>query len=204
MEEIISLLFCVGEDNYTLSEYIKEARDIGVSKRIPLTAIPQGLQKGLSKIFLAHPKAIVKVTAAGKTLRDLAYHLLTIGKIELQAWMDMTDILNAYWTGEELNPNDFVPKGMLDITYGLSECSTRERNELIKEYGLEFCMGVFGYVPFSGMEYVCGKDEDELPEHLQHLEGYIEPVQVAYTKDNTRCPSCGRLIIDQCDYCKEE
>lgn len=60
-------LLWVGEKYYTPQSFIREAQQLGVSKRIP--QIPKDLKLGETWILLAHPKAIIKATKDnGKSL----------------------------------------------------------------------------------------------------------------------------------------
>lgn len=189
MSSVPSLLMTVGEQFYKLHEFIDEAEVAGVSKRIPIKSIPEGLQKGISKIFCAHPRAIVKVTAEGKTLQDLAYSLLEEGFIPEEQWTELVELEAPFWTGEELNAYDPVPAAMLDITYALSKLEGRKLAELEKELGLAYCMGIFGYSPFGGFQFVLGEDENDIPEGFEDVRtlaslGYVDPVRVKYFTDD--------------------
>jgi len=153
-----------------------------------MKSIPLGMEKGLSKILCAHPDAIVKVTTEGKTLHDLAYTLLEEGFLTDEQWTKLVELDKPFWTGQELNPGDFVPAGMLDITEAFSRLTDKRQAELTKELGLVFSMGVFGYAPFGGFEVVLRHDETELPKDLEDLQplvdmGYVDPIHV-YHKDD--------------------
>lgn len=58
--DVPSYIMGVGERHYTPESFIKEAMEMGVSKRIP--AIPRNLVVGKSVVFLSHKKAIVHKT----------------------------------------------------------------------------------------------------------------------------------------------
>jgi hypothetical protein len=176
-----SLLVCYGLQNYRLWEVIEEAEAHGISKRIPLTAIPEGMVQGASKIFAAHPHAIIKVLAPGKGLEDLAYALLEEGVLTQVQFSNLVDLEQPYWIGEELQPYDFVPESMLDIAMALSK--SEHWRDLVKAFEIEFCMGIIGYSPFSGFQYVLGKNDEGLPPELAHLDGYLEPVRIEYVDD---------------------
>lgn len=181
----VSILSCAGRKFYRLHEFIEEAEDDGISKRIPLGSIPEGLVPGRSKIFIAHPDAIVKVNAPEKTLRHLAWELVEAGVLTQVQYMKLVDLDNPYWTGEGLNSEDFVPECMLDITFALSilsEQDLRGYNKLVREFELKFCMGVIGWSVLQGVQYIAKKDEDDLPPELQHYRGLVTPVRVTYTE----------------------
>jgi len=193
MSSVPSLLVCIGKKYYKLYEVIREYKNDGISKRSPRKSVPRGLDKCLSKIFCAHPDAIIKVTTEGQTLHDLAYTLLTEGFLTEDQWDKLVELEKPYWTGEELQAGDFVPEGMLDITEAFSRLPDKRQAELTKELGLVFCMGVFGYAPFEGFQVVLRHDETELSEDLEDLQplvdmGYVEPVHVHYTDDTDGAP----------------
>lgn len=192
MSNVPSLLMCVGEQYYKLFEFIDEAKAHGISKRIPVNTVPEGLEKGLSKIFVAHPKAIVKVTVEGKTLADLAYALLEAGVLSQEQWEALVDLEQPFWTGQELKSGDFVPERMLDITEAFSKLDSQQARQLEKELGLQFCMGIFGFSPFGGFELVLKDNEEEIPEEFAHLEGLVEPVHVRYIDEEEDEDDTGR------------
>jgi len=174
---IPSILMTVGRQYYTLAEFIDEAKEMGVSKRIAMTSIPEGLVPGISKVFIAHPDAIVKVTADGKCLADLAQEVLG----EEYVSPDFA----PYWEQEKIQPDEVIPEHMLTLTYAFSKLPAAEREKLITEYGLVFHMGVIGYTYFDGFQFVVPDGQEELPEEAQQLRplvesGYVQPVHVTY------------------------
>lgn len=178
MAKAPSLLVCYGRQFYKLHELVWESKAHGISKRIPIKSIPEGLQKGVSKIFAAHPDAIIKVKADGKSLHDLAYDLYMDGFFSAVEWQNLVELTDPYWNGETLQPFDFVPACMLSVSMALSQ--SPKRDTLVGEYDVEFCMGIIGYSPFSGFQWVAGKDDEGLPEEIAHLDGYVEAVHVIY------------------------
>lgn len=58
--DVPSYITGVGERHYSPESFVKEAMEMGVSKRIP--AIPRNLVVGKSVVFLSHKKAIVHKT----------------------------------------------------------------------------------------------------------------------------------------------
>lgn len=169
-----SLLICYGREYYKLHEVIEEIQELGVSKRIPLTSIPKDMERGVSKIFCAHPDAIIRMPA-GNVLA-LATELREAGLITAQQLVDVIE--DSAWDDET---HAQVPVTMLPMSIALSMASNRA--ELIEVYSIEFCMGIFGYVPFSGFQYVTKEGEDQLPEQLDYLKGYVEPVKIIYEED---------------------
>lgn len=188
LESVPSLLVCVGKEHYKLHEVLAEYGDIGVSKRIPKTAIPEGMVKLVSKIFVAYPEAILKVTKEGSTLFDLALYLYEMGLLSDYTWDELMDnrydnLDAAYWEEDKLNPEDFVPESMLQLASAFSKLLEDVRAEAIKEFGIKFQMGIVGYSYFQGFQYVVKPGEDGLPEDLAHLEGYVEPITCVYDED---------------------
>ena len=49
----VDIIMWIGEDNYTVSEFIEEAKAMGVSKRIPANSIPEGIIPGRSRLSLS-------------------------------------------------------------------------------------------------------------------------------------------------------
>lgn len=178
-----SILMTVGREHYKLHSLISEYSQQGVSKRIPKTAIPDGLVPQVSKIFIAHPDAILRVTVNGKTLNDLVVALVNL-KVLTQVQIDeMEDLDKPYWSQNELNPYDFVPPNMLTISSALSTLSNPERAKVEDEFGIEYCMGIIGFAHVSSIQYVTKPDDDGLPDDLKHLEGYVTPVRVIHDED---------------------
>lgn len=187
-----SIIMCVGREYYSLKDVIDEYSQLGTSKRISMTSIPQGLVRGESKVFIAHPDAIIKVTAKGRTIADLVYEMYAEGATwEHSIFLEIIDGLldKPYWTGEELQPGDFVPDDMLWISIMLSAMDPVIYTYLVKTYELEFCMGIIGFSPFSEIQLVLPDDVEDLPDNLRDLEPYInsgviQPVHVSYTEDS--------------------
>lgn len=180
MSETPSLLLCYGLQYYKLHELIYEAETQGLSKRVPITSIPEGMEHIKSKLFVAHPHAIVKVTEEDQTLQDLAYDLYEQGFLSEKEWNALVELEVPYWDGQELEADDFVPASMLDVAIALSKVDTRQKNKMIKKYGIEFCQGIVGYSYFTGFQYIVKEGEDGLPDELANLDGYVEAVRPVY------------------------
>jgi hypothetical protein len=176
MTTVPSLLLCVGRQFYKLYQYIDEAEDIGVSKRIPATSIPEGMVRGVSKIFVAHPDAILTLTNPDWNLRDL---VLDLNDYQVVPASVLYEIEN-----ESVDDTEKGYSHMLDIAIAFSRLPNEERARLIETYGIEFTQGIIGYSPFYGFEYVLAPDETELPAELAHMDGYIEGVHMVYLDDD--------------------
>jgi hypothetical protein len=181
---IPSVLMCVGSDPYKLHKMISEYSAWGVSKRIPSTAIPEGLVPYKSKIFVAHEHAILRVRNSRCTLVDLAVMLEWEGLLSAgQNWAELLEIDTRFWQGDALGSAEFVPGAMLNLAIALDSAEPDLRRKIIKEFDIEFCMGVVGFSYIERVEYICKPGEEELPEELAHLEGYVTPVRVVKTDD---------------------
>ena len=182
-KDVPSILMCVGKQYYKLSEFVDEAERDGISKRIPTTNIPQGLVPYVSKIFVAHPDSIIRTKAEGKTLSELASRLLEIGTLPYLSFIDIPEIYSPYWQNEKILSYEFVPACILDLALALDRCEDKVRDKLIEEFGIEFCMGIFGYSYIQSLVYIAKEGEEELPEKLVDQEGYVQPIHVVHLKD---------------------
>lgn len=180
VQDAVDIKMYAGEEHYTVGEFIREARDIGVSKRIPKTAIPEGIVPGVSRIFIAHNKAILICTAGD--IRDLADDLTDLDLLnsETKGFFELVEP----WGVEagELLPDDFVPEQMINLVMAFEDVEPDISRELIKKYGIEFQPGIIGWSYLTGLQYVLPKGENELPAELAHIE-HLEPVYVEYEQD---------------------
>lgn len=156
MNKPIDIIMWAGEEHYTVSSFIKEAERMGVSKRIPRTAVPEGIVPGQSRILIKHRQAIVH----SEYLDELLLGLYTHGM-----------------------PEYSLPDDMLKVVMFLEDLRDEDHQTwkfLVEEYELTWTSGVIGYSYITSIQYVASDDEEELPEDLQHLEGYVEPVRIEY------------------------
>jgi hypothetical protein len=179
----LDILMWVGKEYYTAGSFIKEAKTMGVSKRISKTSIPEGIVSGQSRLFICHPEAILKVTADDKDLSDLLDILWNLGLIS-QDDIEMATWDEVYWEYENLQPMDFVPEGMLTIVKALDSADKNLRSQIVKDFEILWHPGVIGYSYIVGLEYVCKDDENTLPPGLSHMDGYIKPVIVEMDEDD--------------------
>lgn len=173
-----SALMVVGRKFYKLHEMVEEYKDMGISKRIPVTSIPEGIVPMKSKLFVAHPDAIIRVTVDGKTLLDLALDLVDEELITPEDLVEIVEMEQDFWEGEDLNPEDLVPTPMLTLAMAYSQ--SMHQGHYIGAYGVETCMGVVGYAYLDRIEYVVRDGEEELPEELSHLDDIIELTSYDY------------------------
>lgn len=187
-----SLLMTVGRKYYRLHEIVDEVSAHGLSKRIPVNSIPEGLVPMASKVFLAHPDALVIVTAEEYTLEDLVYALFELGVFEHAQIEAFVDLDKRYWAGQPLKETDFVPEPMFWIAYALSKMSVaipEDYARVVDKFGVQYQLAIFGYTPFGGIEVVLKDSENDLPTELDHLrpfvdDGTVEMVHVDYTSED--------------------
>jgi hypothetical protein len=165
------IIMWVGEEHYTVREFIEEAKQMGVSKRIPRTAIPEGIVPGESRIFIKHHKAIVHCN-----------DLVGLGEeLGIPIEQDIED---------SLDPDTPLPENMLRLVMELDEIRS-DSHELYDaiagelSYDVWYSPGVIGYSYITGLQYVAYDDEDDLPENLQHMSHLVEPVRVVYDESNS-------------------
>ena len=78
----VDLVLWVGQESYPkATPYVREAEELGVSKRIPVNSLPEGVVNGITRLFLKHRRAIPVVTAKGKTFQDLVNKLVELSLI---------------------------------------------------------------------------------------------------------------------------
>lgn len=173
-----SILMCVGKSFYELHEMVEEYQDMGISKRLPITSIPDGLIPYKSKLFVAHPDAIIRVTVDGKTLLDLALDLADEELLTADEVYEITMMEEDFWFSDDLNSEDPIPEPML--TLALAYSRSQHKAHYIGAYGVETCMGVVGYAYMDRLEYVVRDGEETLPEELAHLDDELELTSYTY------------------------
>jgi hypothetical protein len=150
-----------GEEHYTVSSFIEEARTMGVSKRIPATAVPEGIVPGRSRILIKHRRAIVHSNSEEYTLHDLVEHISILRDGPMyDVRDDMLQIVMMLERFEEVDHDFWM--------------------QLVSEYDLYWTPGVIGYSYITSIQYVAHDHEEGLPEEMAHLEGYVEPVRIEY------------------------
>lgn len=192
MDNIPSLLVYVGAEHYTVGDVLREYATDGVSKRIPLNGVIDGLIPGQSLILVAHPKAILKVTAPGLTLFNLAGDLFDDDALpgittldELYALAD--DLNTEFWSYSALEPDDFIPENMLFLASALGDYPGKSKLE--DKYSIVYCGGIIGYSYFTGYQLVVPNGKEELPALWQDKlggmidSGTVELVHVNYVED---------------------
>ena len=162
MDKPVDVIMWAGEEHYTVGSFIREAERMGVSKRIPATAIPEGIVIGQSRILIKHRQAIVHGENFDAFLLELQY-------------------------GFDLAEDYLPPDGMLRLVMFLEDLKSVSPlvwDTLVEKYNLTWTSGVIGYSYVTSIQYVAQDFEDDLPEELSHLEGYVEPVRVEYDDES--------------------
>jgi len=158
MDKPIDIFMWAGEEHYTVGAFIREADRLGVSKRIPRTAIPEGIVPGQSRILIKHRQAIVH-----GNLKDL------LRKLDEASYLHHCEL-----------PND-----MLRLVLFLETLKEKDFDiwqELVEGYELTWSPGVIGYSYITSIQYIAYDDEKELPEDLQNIEG-VEIVRIEYVDE---------------------
>lgn len=157
MDKPVDLIMWAGEEHYTVSSFIDEAKRMGVSKRIPQNSIPHGIVPGQSRIFIKHRKAMVYGELEGLSIElSHNFHIIT----DLGIDDNMLELVMILEQIHEQNPEYW--------------------NELVEEYDLTWAPGVIGYSYITGLQYVAQDNEEGLPEELAHMEHLVEPVRIEY------------------------
>lgn len=168
--QINDFLMMVGKEHYTVPQFISEAKTWGVSKRIPVTSLPEGLVPGISRLILWHPQAIPVIGAAGKTLRDLACALIEQGCLA-QAMV------------KEIMEDGPTNTGTLELTCAFWRAQKEIQETITLALDLTWQGGVFGYTYLQDPRVVLPKGIEDLPEKLKHLEGKVSLIHVAYEEE---------------------
>jgi hypothetical protein len=169
MNKPIDIIMWAGEEHYTVSSFIEEAKRMGVSKRIPRTAIPENIILGQSRILIKHRQAIVH----SERLDEL---FLTISHVYNIPEFALTDK-----SRKGLN----IPDTMLRMVLFLEELKVADPvtwEKFVEVYGLTWSPGVIGYSYITNIQYVAYDDEEELPEDLQNIEN-VEIVRIKYADE---------------------
>ncbi len=164
MSGIVDVIMWAGENNYSVSEFINEARKMGVSKRIPRNSIPEGIVPGRSRLFIKHKKAIVSGIDLDDLLKELNLYPF-LPEHMLQLVMQLEQI-------REDDPEYFY--------------------KLVGEHELTWSPGVIGYSYISSIQYVVEEGEEGLPKDLAHIK-YLEPVKMEYADGSNESKSSSSL-----------
>jgi hypothetical protein len=160
MTKPIDIIMWIGEDNYSVSEFIEEAKTMGVSKRIPANSIPEGIVPGRSRLLIKHRKAIVHGEGLDMLIEDL-------------------NTIYAF-------PEYELPDGMLHLVMtleGIKEENPTRWKKWVERHNITWHPGVIGYTYITSVQYVVKENEEGLPEELAHMDHLIEPVKLEYAEE---------------------
>jgi hypothetical protein len=166
------ILMCVGSEHYaTPQQFIDEAAIMGVSKRLPMSAPPQGLVAGVSRIFFRHERAcavfgqsspsddpVAQAQAREAFLADL--HGLNDEVVEL-----------TFATWQKQRKDQLHPDSLL---YTISTWHRAAVDAVYAKHQVAFAPGVFGYSYFGGFALVTNEKlgkEIEVPAGVRDLPG---------------------------------
>jgi hypothetical protein len=139
------LLVFRGEKYWKTPEaVIREVHAQGLSVRIPRNNVPEGMVNGLSRIALAHVKAVM--TIANGTEDDLRAAFAELRDPEVDAVL-----ARAY----EHAPSRWLEMPMTDAT-----------RAILKRFGVKFSAGIFAFCYWSGTSYYLKPGENATPRDL--------------------------------------
>lgn len=143
------LIFRGAEYWPTPEDVIREVHAQGLSVRIPRNNIPEGLVRGLSRIALAHIKAVMTIDNGTEEDLRTAFEALT----QVEGHDPKVDkVLERNY--------DHRPSRWLEMP----ECDAKR--EIFDRLGVSFKPGIFAYCYYTGATYYLKPDETEAPEEL--------------------------------------
>lgn len=170
------LLMWVGEDNYpTPEDFSSECITQGLSKRIAINNVPQGIEPGKSRLFLIHPKAGLAVDPP-HTLAELREDLAKVPHERVETWLVDWE-RNPAWVVRQIMALKVPPALPFKARHDQVE-SILQATLILQRFGARLVPAIFGFVYLTGMQYVCKEGETDLPDGLQGKG--IEPVRVVY------------------------
>ncbi len=143
------LIFRGAEYWPTPEEVIREVHTQGLSVRIARNNIPEGLVRGLSRIALAHIRAVMTIEKGTEDDLRAAFEALT-QVVDHDPQVD--EVLGRTY---EHGPSRWLE---------MPECDPKR--EIFERYGVSFKPGIFAYCYWTGTSYYLKPDETEAPEEL--------------------------------------
>ena len=128
----------------TPEDVIREVHRQGLSVRIPRNNIPEGMVKGLSRIALAHIKAVLLIEKGTEEELRAAFEALHDEKVD--------EVL--------ARPYEHAPSRWLEIP------ENDAKREVFERLGVSFQPGIFAYCYWTGTSYYLKPDEEQAPEDL--------------------------------------
>ncbi len=144
VKEPVDVLVTCGEEFWSSPEVlIQEIEQMGFSHRIPNNFDATRIKRGISRAFLGHNRAVMRV-GKGNYETVLAY-LAGLQDPGVEA------ILRRTYTHE--------PSRILDL-------ASTVRNKVCRKFRISFEYGIFGYVYLTGCSYYLKLNEEEIPPEL--------------------------------------
>jgi len=173
-KQVKDLLMCVGVEHYpTAQDFIDEAVQQGVSKRLPVQSPPKGMVPHISRIYFRHERAILFTLGATESL-----------VAELRGLGD--EVVERAWAVWERDHPDAHLRHLPSLIWRLGELHLPTVDEVLKRHGVAFFAGVVGYTHFTGFAYVTNAKtgtEIVLPDSLDGLEG-VRAVKVVRVRED--------------------
>ena len=164
------LLMWIGVEHYPEPEdFAAECMRQGLSKRIALNNIPEGITPGQSRLFVIHPRAGL-VLESDYTLDELSKALAGCGSALVAVWLDD-------WPR---NPS-WVCRQVWKYAAETHDPALLAARALLTEFEAKLVPAIFGYVYLTGTQYVCKEGEEDVPKQLRGKG--VEPVRVIYDEE---------------------
>ncbi len=128
----------------TPEDVIREVHRQGLSVRIPRNNIPEGMIKGLSRIGLAHIKAVLVIEKGTEESLRSAFEALHDENVD-QVFS---------------RPYEHAPSRWLEMP------ESDAKQEIFEGLGVSFQAGIFAYCYWTSTSYYLKPDEEQAPEDL--------------------------------------
>jgi hypothetical protein len=133
-------IFC-GEGNWPTPQHvIDEIHAMGFSHRVPPDFDPRGLVRGVSRIFIGHVKAIMKIEHGS-----------------------LADLSQAFLALHDPKVNDLLKRRFQHEPSRWLQMPQPHRGKIFKRFQVSFEPGFFGYVYFTGAVRYLKPEETEVP-----------------------------------------
>ncbi len=128
----------------TPEDVIREVHAQGLSVRIPRNNIPEGMVKGLSRIALAHIKAVMVIEKGTAEELRAAFQALEDEEVDRVL----------------ARPYEHAPSRWLEMP------ESEAKREILERFGVSFKPGIFAFCYWTGTSYYLKPDENEAPPDL--------------------------------------
>ncbi len=128
----------------TPEDVIREVHAQGLSVRIPRNNIPEGMVKGLSRIALAHIKAVMVIEKGTAEELQAAFQALKDEQVDRLL----------------TRPYEHAPSRWLEMP------ESEAKREILERFGVSFKPGIFAFCYWTGTSYYVKPDENEAPPDL--------------------------------------